>query len=156
MLFIRSYCSGHYTYHILPDLIFDGSRKTFDIRPKLLKSRKSKNNLYCDICGQTGAELDESIRYSKHIIQSHSLKAEEQYWACRRKSVRLRALQGWTAVRSSFFTWWTSENRLLIFLLYSKGRLFIRYIYRGIKNHCIYIFVLISSRPYATDYVQGT
>jgi hypothetical protein len=39
---------------------------------------------------------------------------QEQYWACRRKSVRFRMLQGLTASLISFFTWWNSENKMFI------------------------------------------
>jgi len=42
--------------------------------------------------------------------------AQEQFWACRRESVRIRMFQGWTASLISFFTCWNSENRVLILL----------------------------------------
>ena len=38
----------------------------------------------------------------------------------RRKSVRIRMLQGWAASRISFLIWWNSGNRVLIFPMLRK------------------------------------
>jgi hypothetical protein len=43
------------------------------------------------------------------------------FTVCRRKSVRFRMPQGWTASLISFFTWWNKENRVLILPILVTG-----------------------------------
>jgi hypothetical protein len=43
---------------------------------------------------------------------------KEQYWACRRRSVRFRMPLDWTASLIYLFSWWNMENRVLVLVIF--------------------------------------